>query len=272
MLGKPLRVGMQVRVLLGLLVIALLVSVAACGRQDATPASPSVDEQLSADNLLIDIELLDTINRLELTAPQLDELVEIVMHLEDIGNTYNQRAAQIKRQLQPILAQKRDLLVKDQPPSEDLQDKLYQGQQRLQQLGTERTEALRQLIPNLREVLTASQVQITAGADEAKAQAEEMLAWLREMPEVEYREEGPANAEALAAPEIGLGPEVLLDIFGTARNTPAGQYRQAKEELAARIAPIYGATPAAADRQMLRLFTNPRIRIILEQKAAIARH
>jgi len=98
-----------------------------------------------------------------------------------------------------------------------------------------------------------------------------MLAWLREMPELEYRDEGPANAEALAAPQVGLDAEVLLDIFDTARDMPAEQYRQAKEEFATRIAPIYGATPADADRQILKLFTNPRIKVILEQKASITR-
>jgi len=157
MLGKLLRINAEPWVLLIFLVIALLTSSLACSRQDSAMAPPSSgNQQLSVDNLLVDIELLDTINRLELTSQQFDELVEIAIRLENIGNTYDQRSEQIKRQLQPILARKRDLLVKDQPPSEELQAELDQGQQQLQQVADERAAALGQLIPDLRKVLTDS--------------------------------------------------------------------------------------------------------------------
>ena len=68
MLGKLLRINAEPWVLLIFLVIALLTSTLACSRQDSAMAPPpGGNRQLSVDNLLVDIELLDTINRLELT-------------------------------------------------------------------------------------------------------------------------------------------------------------------------------------------------------------
>jgi len=253
-------------------ILGTLIGVGASCRRPSPPSpSPPGSQPISVDNLLADIELLDTINRLELNSEQLDRLIKIVTRMEGTCAQYDQRQEGLQRELQPFLAQQRALLIKDQPGSEPLQADLQRCQQEAEQLQVNRSSALRQTIPGLREVLTDSQLEIIAGADEAKVEARNILAWLRELPEGEFQEEGPANAEALAAPDLGLDAEALLNIFTTARNMPAAQYRPAQEELVSRLAPIFGATPQAADDLLLTLFTNPRLKGILLEKAAITR-
>lgn len=262
-----------IRGMLPLVVGALLTTTSISCRQGPAPTPLTTgDENLAVDDLRADIELLQTVNRLELTAEQIDNLLQIIGRLEGINRTYDRRQTVDHRDtLEALLAHKREILIKDQPVNEELQAKLEHRQQMVQDLERERAEALQEVIPDLRAVLTDAQMQIVAGVDQAKVQAEEMLAWLRELPEVDYGEEAPANAEALASADVGVDTNVLLDVFHTARDMSAEEYRQAKHELVARIAPIYGATPAAADRLILRLFTNPRTKVILQEKASFIR-
>ena len=260
----------QVQVLL-VVVLLGLAGVSSCQRSSPPAPRPPLASQVAVDDLVTDIELLDTINRLQLTKDQLDSLLDLVDRIEELTARYDQRIQGLDSQYQPRLARQRDLLIKDQPPSPQLAEELQQWQQQRQQVSSERAEALHQLIPELRAVLTDSQVQIVSGADEARLQARDMLQWLREMPAAEFQEEARANAEALAAPEIDLNSSALLDIFTTARNMSAEQYRTAQPNLVDRLSPIYGDTAAATDRLLLRLFANGRVRTILAEKAALAR-
>ncbi len=157
----------QAEVLLVVMLLGL-VGVNSCQRSSPPAPRPPLASQVDVDDLVIDIEMLDTINRLQLTKDQLDSLLNLVDRIEDLTARYDQRIQGLDNQYQPRLFRQRDLLIKDQPPSEQLAKELQQWQQQRQQLSAERAEALHQLIPELRAVLTDSQVQIVSGADEAR--------------------------------------------------------------------------------------------------------
>jgi hypothetical protein len=122
----------------------------------------------------------------------------------------------------------------------------------------------------IKPLLSAPQVAIATGADEAKLQALDLLDWLRDLGANEYEEEAGATAAGLADPPVGLNADLLLQIFSTARKLPAPDYQESRDELAQRLAPLYGLAPEQANERLAAIFAHPRAGLLLGEKLGTA--
>ena len=218
-------------------------------------------------DLKADIRLLHILNRLALTRQQLDRLIPVASRLQELQSRYDQREATVAEQMRPLLSEKRDLLIKGRAAPAQLERDLSDLEAKRAAIGEELVAAQEDHLADIRSILTESQLGVLTGAAEARRQAAELLTWFREMPESEYEDEAEATAEAFAQPELGLDPGAIKTHFNTARYLPAEQYQAVADDLIDQIAPLYGATPEAANRAILGTFADPRMRTILQDKA-----
>ncbi len=218
-------------------------------------------------DLMADIRLLEILNRLALTHQQLDRLIPLASRLQDLQARYDQRNAAVAEPMHPLLVEKRNLLIEGKSSPPQLERDIGTLEGKLAAIDEELAAAQESHLAEINSLLTESQLGVLTGAAEARRQAAELLTWFREMPESEYEDEAEATAEAFAQPELGLGPGTLNTCFNTARYLSAEQYQTVADDLIDQIAPLYGATPEAANRAILGTFANSRMLTILQDKA-----
>lgn len=213
-----------------------------------------------------DIDLLYTVNRLDLQPAQLTPLLGLVEQVRaEKTKLEPQRQAAIAA-LVPLLREKRALLLQDKEPSEELDGKITAAQTKLDEVEESLSQASGKYVPDLKKLLSKPQIQIITGADEARSQVEELLQWLRELPAADYPDEAKSNAEALAEPELNLNAAAILKIFDEARKYSAADFTKHEESLVDRLVPLYMPAEEAADDTLVQFFSSPRLGVILQER------
>ncbi len=262
----------QPRTLLGWLLLAGLVAALVgiscrAEHRPAPPQRPVPPPATTVADLVTEIRLIGTINRLDLTGQQIDQLIPTVIRLVNLASAYEQRKQAVREQMRSLLVEKRGVLVEGGTPSGQLERNLAQLEAKLSSISEELASAQGGELAQIQSILTEAQMGILTGADEAHRQVEELLAWLREMPASDYEDEATAYAEALASPERGLDAQTLRKHFDMARDLAAEEYQSSQAQLIQRIAPLYGATPEAGQRALVGFFGSPGMVKILQDKA-----
>lgn len=258
--------------------MALLLSGMACEQSGGQvtggvgPLSPALlvsTEPPTLQELTEDIRLLGLLNRLQLDAGQINGLLPLVAQLQQERSRLEAKLTGVRQELEQALSEKVGLLLQDKPIPQELEESIYSLQSRYYGAQEDMQAALATKATALRQVLTEPQLAIVSGKYEAELQAGEMFDWLRTLAESDYADEAQVNAEGLADPEMGLDENLLLNLFNTARQMSEEEYLQSREELAARLAPLYGLSDERANQQLARIFSPPRMTYLLEQKLKV---
>jgi len=245
------------------LATALLATAARCQQ---APAAPQTEADAILEGLNQDIQLLYTLNRLDLQAAQLTQLLAIMDKMSgEATKLEDQRQAALAK-LIPLVREKRSLLLQDNTPGDDLEGKIRDAQDKLDDLSSGIAEARGKYAEDLKKVLSAPQVAIVTGADEANSQAEELLDWIRELPDAEYADEAKSNANELADPDAGLAADAILKLFNEARKMSAADYAKNKGAVVAKLAKLYMPLPEAANDALITWFANPRLRDVMKER------
>jgi hypothetical protein len=214
-----------------------------------------------------DIEVLDIINRLDLKATQFPSLLKLHAGLQQELEKMSPKREALYSQLVPLLREKRTQLMQDKAPGADLDKRIATLLAQIEAIGDDLQRATLTYASEARKSLTPAQIQILTGADEAFAQAEELLSWIRDLPATSYREEARANAEELADPALNLSVDAIMKIFESARKMNAAEYAKNKSGLIGKLAPLYMPLPEAADETIVQFLSSPRVGVILGEKA-----
>ncbi|NPV45466.1 MAG: hypothetical protein HPY69_00805 [Armatimonadetes bacterium] len=247
--------------------LALLVCLVGSCQQPGLEGTTS-DAEAKVDVLSQDIQILYTLNRLDLKPEQYTTLLGIIDRMAaEVAPAQAQREAALK-ELAPLLSQKRAALLEDKEPGEELEDQIREVQGRADDAYGLEVETRSKYAAEFRKALSPEQTAIITGADEAATQAAELLNWIRELPEAEYAEEAEANAQELADPEVGLNAEAILRIFSEARKLSAEEYAQKLPGFTTELAKIYMPMPDAADESLADWFGAPRLAVLLRERAS----
>ncbi len=259
------------RVLHGSLILCLLVATTAmltsCRPQYSSDRRLAGTGVSRVDDLKADVRLLNRLNSIGLSLAQIQDLIPVVNQLCSLKVQYEQRKNGVVGQMVPLLVNKREKLISEQPTSAAVDQQLDRLETKVEAIEAELAGKQEAYVQKIREILTPDQISRLAGGSNAHAQARELLTWLRELPSSSYADEAPVYAELLAAPELDLDAEVLRRIFDTARNLPADEYASAQARLGERIAPLYSAADEAENYAMVETFSDARVAVILREKA-----
>lgn len=237
----------------------------ATGQAGTCPgASPA---EMMCGDLQQDIEVLDVVNRLDLKATQFPSLLQLHAGLQQELEKISPKREALYSQLVPLLREKRTQLLQDKAPGVDLEKRITTLLAQIEAMGDDLQRATLSYAVEGRKSLTAAQVQILTGADEAFAQAEELLSWIRDLPATSYREEARSNAEELADPALNLSVDAVMRIFEAARKMSAAEYAKNKSGLIGKLAPLYMPLPEAADETIVQFLSSPRVGVLLREKA-----
>lgn len=254
----------------GLLFGSCLAGSCQLAKDDAKPAvsHSTTEADIVLDQLFQDMDLLYTLNRLDLKPAQVQPLLDLATKVqEDRGKAEPARQTAVMA-LVPLLREKRALLLQDKEVPEALEKQIQDAQARVDVANETIDQAPAKYVADIKKVLTPAQVAIVTGADEAKAQAEELLEWIRGLSNGDYAEEARSNAEELADPELGLKADAIMKIFDEARKLSTANYAKNKDALVAKLSPLYMPMPEAADDAMIQFFASPRLPVILQERAA----
>lgn len=257
-----------------LLALTLALSGTACrqssGQTSATtkPAEQSAELPAAVRDLQEDLHLLGLLNRLQLTPEQVNALLPAVEALQQERARREQQIQATEQELVAALTEQRALALRDQPPPGELETRVQTLQQQVESAVDGLPQALAPQAAAVRAVLTPPQLSILSGQYEAELQGQELLDWLRGLPDSSYTEEASANAEGLADPDKGMDQALLLNLFNTARAMSETDYRTSRAELAQRLAPLYGPPAEETDSLLAQTFSQPRMGQLLREKLA----
>lgn len=257
------RVSMAVAVVAA---VSLTVCFVASCQPVGNPLTPATEADVALDQMIQDIDLLYIVNRLDLQQAQLAPLLEVTSRLQAERDKLAPRRQAAIGELLPALREKRALLLQDKEVTPEIEGRIRAAQGRMDDLENELRDAAAKHVPELKKVLTPEQVSIITGEDEAQAQAEELLQWIRELPAADFAEEAKANAEELADPELNLTADVIMKIFNDARKLSEQDYNKQKATFVKRLAPLYMPMEDAADESLLEFLGSPRLGAIIKEK------
>jgi hypothetical protein len=235
-------------------------------------ACPTVT--VAADSPLLqglqdDVQLLGLINRLQLSAEQINRLLPLVEQLTQVRSAAQAEVAKVQEALVKALTEKRQLLLEDKPASQELERRLASLRFQLQQTQEQGVERLAAAARSLRPLFTEPQLEIVTGRYEARLQARELLDWLRGLSDSDFTEESAANAEGLADPGKGFDRETLVRLFASVRKMSAAEYEKQQGELAQKLAPLYSPGEDDENRQIAGAFAHPHMADLLREKLRI---
>jgi hypothetical protein len=225
--------------------------------------------QREVEGLAADLELLERLNRLQLKAAQLAELLRLAQEREALGREVLGKRQEVLNALAQVLRQKRQLLLADQVVPKELEERIARLNAELQALAEAEKQRAEGLVGKLRKILSAAQLAILTGRQEARQSAMEMLEWLRQLKAADYEEEAQGAAEELAAPEQGLSAAALKEIFDRARKLTAEEFQRQADGLVEKLLPAYALSPAAEDQLLLDFLSSPRLRPLLQDKLSL---
>lgn len=244
------------------LTLVALIALTAGVHAQLCPEVAEIGAELDA--LDAEIVLIEDLNTLQLSAEQIRALMPVVQNIRDTAIAHEQDRAEILQRLKPLLQQKRDLVLRDQPIPDALADQIAAINNELLDLDTRMDAALLPHAENLRAILTDPQVAIITGEEDARRRVLDLLAWIRDIDDAEFEQEVPPLAEELADPEVDLGAEEIMDLFSLARAMSPEQYERAGEEIRGRLIELYRPSVEAADRILVQVFLHESMPTVLE--------
>jgi hypothetical protein len=215
-----------------------------------------------------DIDLLGKLNRLQLSKAQIQGLADIAQKREAIRAASAPKRIEVQTALGQALRQKRQLMLKDQPVPDALEDKIARLNTEVQVLSRSENDQAAKLMEYLRKLLTAPQWAMLTGRSEAEASAVQMLEWLRQLPAAQYEDEADGAAEELESPGAGLTMEKIRAIFNKMREMKGPVFEQQKKKLAEELLPAYAMSAKAEQDTVLELVSNERIVPLLQDMLA----
>lgn len=242
--------------------VIVLSATAGCARAQLCPELSEIAAEL--DSIDAQIALIEDMNTLQLTEEQLRQLVPATDELRATALVYDQRRAELLRQLKPLLEQKRQLALRDQQPPDELADRIAEMDNQLLALDEQLNQAILPHAESFREILTEPQIAIVTGEEDARRQVLNLIEWVRELDDAAFEQEVPPLADELADPEVGLGAEEIVDLLSLVRAMSAEQYQRAGEEIEGRLIELYRPDAEAADMIIVQVFLNDVMPTVLE--------
>lgn len=267
-----MRLKPSIHTVLSLIFVCLgLCPIGAC--QPAGTSAPTnmaaAELEQAANELAEDINLLYTINRLELKPQQIETLSVLAGQAQEAMAKLQPARQSALASLIPLLREKRHLLMRDKDIPAQLEKALQEAQTKIEEAEEKIKNAPLAFVPELRKILSPAQIAILTGMDEARAQAEELLEWVRRLSAAAFAEEAPPTAEELADPQAKLTAKDIMQIFTEVRKLPAAEYTKKKETYIARIAVLYAPTQEAADGFLAEFLAAPRLAALLQERASL---
>jgi hypothetical protein len=260
---RPLD-GLLRRLPAGSLLLVALLSVGCMSTAQDRDAD-SLEARLS--EVREDIALLEEFNRLELTKPQLQSLVEQTDALHGAMAARKALRMDILNLLQALLEEQRTSLLKDEPIAPALARQVDDQTLRLQEFDQATDQELLRFAGPLKELLSPAQVDILTWASEARLQASEYLDWVRSMSAEDFEAEAEMNAEGLAEGRA-ITKEEILDLYRTARGMGDDEYAQAKDVLADKLAAAFRDDSTPLDLVLIQRLQPDRVPVVLKEKLA----
>ena len=230
------------------------------------PELVQVGAQLTA--LDAEIALINDMNTLQLSREQIGSLTPLVEELRATAVAGEQERVALLNQLLPLLTQKRDLALRDEQASEEIEGQIAEINNRLIEMDTRLSETLLPFATRLREVLNDPQIAIITGEEDARRQVLDLVDWVRGLDDAAFEQEVPPLAVELADPELGLAEDEVIDLLSLARAMSEEQYQRAGEEIRGRLIELYRPTHEAADRILVQVFLHEAMPRVLAGKLA----
>ena len=151
---------MITRSLLPLLLVALI----------AVPAVAQTPEDLDEiafrlDSLAEEMQLLEELNTLQLTAVQVQSLQAEVGRMATATAPVIASRFGVLQQLEPLLNAKRAALIADRRPADDLLNQIGGLEEQLGDLDVQMDDAIVAFAPRLREILSEPQIALVSGEE-----------------------------------------------------------------------------------------------------------
>ncbi len=256
-----------------LAVIAACAAVAAGALTGLTPApaegqvSPELRRVAGElDALAAEIQLIADLNTLQLERAQIEALIPAVDAVRATAMGFEQQRVAVLHELRPLLERKRDLLLADARPPDDLTEQIAAIEARLTDMDQAMDQALTAHARAFREILTDAQVSIITGEEEARRQVLDLIEWVREMDDETFAREAAPYAEELADPEVGLSEEEILDLLTLARAMDAEQYARSGAEIRGKLIELFRPSHETADRIIVGVFLHEAMPTVLQGK------
>ncbi|MFO8080126.1 MAG: hypothetical protein R6V07_07445 [Armatimonadota bacterium] len=255
-----------VTVLLAAAVVATLTT--GCARAQICPELSEIAAEL--DRIDAEIALIQDMNTLQLTEQQLRFLIPAVDDLRATAIRHEQQRAEVLEQLKPLLQRQRELTLRDEPLSDELEAQIDEINNRLMTVDEELNQALLPHAETFREILTDPQTAIITGEEDARRQVLDLIEWVRQLDDAAFEQEVPPLAEELAAPEVGLNAEEIVDLLATVRAMTPEQYERAGEEIQGQLTELYRPSAEVADQVIVQVFLHEAMPTVLEDMLAVA--
>ncbi len=246
-----------------LVALAPMVLVSSCQAQPPKTANDSYD---AVSQLRADIQFLDVVNRMSLSPQQAEALIDVAGRAQQVSMKFNNDRDAAVARLQPLLEQQLGFMLQDQPVSDKLIEQIDNAEAAVEQVEAAAQQASLPFAAETRKILTQDQILIATGGDEARRTAEEMLVWIRELSDEDFNSDGRANAEALAAPDIELGVDQIMDIFRKTRALPASEYAEQIGTLAAELAPLWASNAEGEDSMLAEFISTERFVTVMQRR------
>jgi pyruvate-formate lyase len=236
--------------------------------EPAEVEAPAASTEAEVQALSADVDLLEQLNRLQLSAQQIESLAALSSARQTVAGSFAPKRENVLNALASALRQKRQLLLRDEPVPDELEEKIARLNTELVALKQAEVEQCSRLVTELRKLLSEAQIALLTGQREAYEGALNLLQWLRGLGDKEYEEEVQAAAEELALPEQGLTVEEIRKICDRARALDEQAFDDQGGALAEKLLPAYAPSEAAQTQMIMDLLSNPRLNALLRDKKA----
>ncbi|MEA3402006.1 MAG: hypothetical protein U9R79_12285 [Armatimonadota bacterium] len=243
--------------------------VATCARAQLSPELRKLGDELDA--LAAENQLIEDLNTLQLTTEQIQSLIPATSEVQGAAIALEQQRLNILRRLKPLLQRKRELLIRDEHPPEELPAHIEALDTELAELDRRADESLTAHASVFREILSDAQIAIVTGEEEARRQVVELIEWVRELDDEAFESQVPAYvASQLTGREGDLSEDEILELLSLARAMDAEQYRREGEALRGKLMELFRPSHEEADRMIVNLFLHEAMPTVLQDKLQAA--
>ncbi len=247
-----------------LMVAAALLSMPGAGLCQGVEELEQIGARL--DSLVDEMQLVEEVNGLQLSAAEVAGLIEIVDDVQAAVAPIITSRVQVLVKLEPLMRQRRAALIADQQPTDELMGQIDALEGELNDLDVTNDETVVASAPRYRDVLTDAQVSLVTGEEDARRQVVMLVEVMRDMPAEKFNREAPGYAARLENLDADLSARQILDLFAAARNLSPEEYQQQGHEITAGLLAIYAPPPEMAASMMAHFFAHPRMLDILKEK------
>ncbi len=267
---------MRVRAGAGLAVLCGVLAVVGClrGQQEpaprAVPQPPRPKTEPQIEQLQADLDLLDQLNRLDLTQAQARKLMDAARQISARALApLPPKARPQAETLQTLLQRKKEILLRDEGVPSELEEQIKNAKAALDEALDEDANAqVADGAALLRKALSEDQVKIIVGADLALQRAQEMLDYFRGMSQEDFAASAANEAATTAdlSPDQTITSEQLLSVWRQARQISQEQYNRERAKLAEKTAGAYGWSPQETDSLLVQWAVDEAMIRVLEEK------